>query len=172
MRQNEIERIKLPSGCNVDLSIKVLDECLGNFDDTKYFSFNNIINSGLYFPQIMQFICVLLFMINGNTSFIEIFLCNLISGIFFTILWFKGKLYKIPGINYISCFIGGNIFRFFLHFIIIGLVSLFYLKDWKVIIFCLIGGFVTTLIKTFLFAKLSNVKYNDNVAIYVSKFKK
>ena len=171
MERNENLRIRLLSGWNVDMSEKVHDECYCNFDEKKYCSFSNIINSGLYFPQIMQFILVLVFMFAKKTSFLELFLCNLISGIIFTIMWFKIKLYKIPGINFISCFIGGNILRFFLHFIVIGIISLFILKDWKIILFCLIGGFVTTIVKSFLFANLSNVKYNDEVAIYVSKFR-
>lgn len=171
MEKNENVRIRLLSGCNVDMSEKVHDQCYSNFDENKYFSFSNIINSGLYFPQIMQFIIVLIFIFNGKTSFLELFLGNLISGTIFTIIWFKLKMYKIPGLNFISCFIGGNIFRFFLHFIAIGIISLVILKDWKIILFCLIAGFVTTIIKSFLFANLSNVKYNDEVAVYVSNFK-
>lgn len=79
MERNENVRIRLLSGCNVDMSEKVHDECYCNFDETKYFSFSNIINSGLYFPQIMQFILVLVFMFAEKTSFLELFLCNLIS---------------------------------------------------------------------------------------------
>ena len=171
MENNKNVRIRLLSGCNVDMTEKVHDECYCNFDESKYFSFSNIINSGLYFPQIMQFIVVLIFMFSGKNSFLELFLCNLISGVVFTIIWFKAKLYKISGINFVSCFIGGNFFRFFLHFIVIGIISIFVLKSWIIILFCLIGGFVTTIVKTFLFANLSNVKYNDEVASYVSHFK-
>jgi uncharacterized membrane protein YraQ (UPF0718 family) len=58
-----------------------------------------------------------------------------------------------------------------LHFVAIAIVALAVMGDWKIIIFCLIGGFVTSIIKSFLFARLSTVKYNDEVAIYVSKFK-
>lgn len=171
MNLNKKVKIQLLSGCNVDLSEKVHDDLYSNFDEVKYFSFSNIINSGLYYPQIMQLICVLIFIFNGKTSFLELFLCNLLSGIFFTITWFKCKLYKIPGINFICCFIGGNIFRFFLHLLFIGVISLFVIKDWKIIIFCLIGGFITQIIRSFMFVKFSDVKYNDEAAIYVSKFK-
>ena len=168
---NEEVRVQLLSGCNVDLSVDVHDECYCNFDENQYFSFSNIINSGLYFPQIMQFVCVMICICKGNTSFKDIFLCNLFCGTGYTVAWFLLKLYKIPGINFVSCFIGGNIFRLFLHFVVIAIVSLFVIGDWKVVLYCLIGGFVTSIVKNFLFAKLSTVKYNDEVAIYVSRFR-
>ena len=107
----------------------------------------------------------------GNTSFRDVFLCNLFNGTWFTVAWYLLKLYRIPGINFISCFIGGNIFRYFLHFVVIAIVSLFVIGDWKVILYCLAGGFVTNIVRTFLFATFSTVKYNDGVAIYVSKFR-
>ena len=171
MRVEENVRIKLLSGTNVDLSEKVYDECYCNFDETKYFSFSNIINSGLYFPQIVQFIYVLIGICKGHTSFKDIFLCSLLSGCFYTILWFLAKLYKIPGINFISCFIGSYIFKYFIHFIVITIVSLAVINDWKIIVYCLITGCVTSIIRILMFVKLSTVQYNDEVAIYVSKFK-
>ena len=167
----EIVRIKLLSGLNVDLSGKVYDECYLNFDDKKYFTFSNMLNSSQYFPQIMQFVSVMIGICKGYTSFKDIFLCNLLSGVFYTIIWFILKLYKLPGINFISCFIGGNIFRYFLHFIPIAIVSLLVIDDWKVIVYCLIGGLATHIVASILCAKFSTVKYNDEVAIYVSKFK-
>ena len=151
MNNNEKVRIRLLPGCNVYLSEKVHDELYSNFDDSQYFAFSNIINSGLYFPQIMQFICVIIFMFTARNSFWELFLCNLFSGAFFTIIWYKLKMFKIPGINFISCFIGGNFFRFFLHIVLILILSLFIIKDFKIFIFCLIGGLVTEIIKSFLF---------------------
>lgn len=171
MPSEEKVRIKLPSGCNVDLSQDVYDECYCNFNESKYFTFNNIINSGLYFPQIMQFVFVMICICKGNTSLKDIFFCNLFNGVWFTLAWFLLRLYFIPGINFISCFIGGNIFRFFVHFVAIAIVSLFVIEDWKVILYCLLGGIATSIVKTILFAKLSTVKYNDAVAIYVSKFR-
>lgn len=163
--------IRLLSGCNVGLSVKVHDECYCNFDKNQYFRFSNIINSGLYFPQIMQFISVLICICNGYTSFVDVFLCNLIFGTGYTVSWYLLKLYKvIPGISLISCFIGGNIFRYFLHFVVIGIVALFVIGDWKVILYCLAGGFVTIIVRTILFAKFSTVKYNDEAAIFVSEF--
>lgn len=169
---NEKVRIKLLSGCNVDLSIKVHDDCYCNFDEMKYFCFSNIINSGLYFPQIMQFVFVMICICKGNTSFKDIFLCNLFNGAFFTAAWYLLKLYRIiPGVSSISCFVGGNIFRFFLHFIAIAIVSLFVIGNWKVILYCLIGGCVAGIVRSILFATFSTVKYNDEAAIYVSQFR-
>ena len=171
MKTDEMVRIKLQSGCNVNLSIQAHDEYYCEFDESKYFSFSNIINSGLYFPQIMQFVCVMICIITGHVSFVEIFICNLTAGIGFTVAWFMLKLYKLPGINFLSCLIGGNIFRFFLHFIVIAIVSFFLMRDWKIFLFCLLGGLVTVLVRSFLFSLFSSVKYNDEVVKYVSRFK-
>lgn len=168
---NEKVRIKLLSGCNVDLSVRVHDECYCNFDEFKYGCFSNIINGGLYFPQIVQFIYVMTSIFKGHTSFEDIFLVNILSGVCYTLVWFWLKLYKLPGVSFISCFIGGNIFRLFLHFIVIAVVALFVVGDWKLILYCLVGGLVTSIVKSFLFARLSTVKYNDQAAIYVSNFK-
>lgn len=172
MRVEDSVRFKLLSGTNVELSEKVYDECYLEFEETKYFSFSNIINSGLYFPQIVQFVYVMIGICKGHTSFKDIFLSSLLTGVFYTIFWFWTKLYKlIPGISFISCFIGSYIFKYFIHFIVIVIVSLATMNDWKIIVYCLITGCVTSIIRSFLFVKLSTVKYNDEVAIYVSKFK-
>lgn len=171
MKVEENVTIKLLSGTNVELSQKVYDECYCNFEETKYFSFSNIINSGLYFPQIVQFIYVIIGICKGHTSFKDIFLTSLLTGVFYTVFWFWAKLYMIPGINFICCFIGANIFKHLLHFIAIAIVALAVIGDWKIIISCLICGIITSIIRSFLFVKLSTVKYNDKVAIYVSKFK-
>lgn len=171
MEEKENVLFRLPSGCTVELSEKVHNDFYSNFTDSQYFAFNNIINSGLYFPQIMQFICVIIFMFTSRNSFLELFLCNLFSGIFFTIVWYKLKMYKIPGINFISCFIGGNFFRFFLHIVLILILSVFIIEDFKIFIFCLLGGIVTQIIKSILFVRYTNVEYSDNAVKYISKWK-
>lgn len=168
---NEKVSVKLLSGLNVNLSEKVHDECYCDFDEPKYLIFNNIITSGQYFPQIMQFIFVVIAIFNERTSFLDIFICNLLSGIFYTIIWFLFRFYKIPGINSICYLIGETVFKHFLHFVAIAIVSLFVINNWKVILFCMISGIITFFIKTLLYNKFSNVKYADEVAIYVSKFK-
>ncbi len=171
MKSDEKAIIKLPSGCNVVMSIDSHDNHYCNFTESQFFSFNNFINAGLYYPQIMQFIAVIVAILNGRTSWIEIILCNLISGIVFMLTWFWGHLYKIPALSFVSCLIGGNIFRFFLHFVVIAIIAFFVVKDWTVLLFCVIGGIITTIVKTILFSLLSNVKYNDEVVRYVSGFK-
>lgn len=172
MKFEDTVTVKLDSGTNVVLSGDVHDECFCAFDETKYLCFSNMINSGLYFPQIMQFIYVLVGICKGRTSFKDIFLASLLTGVFYTILWFWVKIYRlIPGINAICCFFGATIFKYLLHFVVIAIVALAVVGDWKIILYCLICGIITSLIRSILFVKLSTVKYNDEVAIYVSKFK-
>lgn len=164
------EYIKLSSGLNIALSDKVYAECYLNFDEPKHHIFSNMISSGQYYPQIMQSIFIMVGIFKGQTSFKDVFLCSLLSCVFFTLLWFLFKLYKTPGINSICCLFGGTVFKY-LPFLIIVIASLAIIGDWKIIIFYLISSFVTIIVWSILFAKLSNVKYNDEVAIYVSKFK-
>lgn len=172
MKFEETVTVKLLSGTNVEISVDVHDECYRYFEETKYSSFSNIINSGLYFPQIMQFIYVITGICKGRTSFKDIFLASLLTGVFYTILWFWAKIYRlIPGINFICSLMGATIFKYLLHFVVIAVVALAVIGDWKIIVYCLICGIITSLIRSFLFVKLSTVKYNDEVAIYVSKFK-
>lgn len=164
-------KIQLPSGCNVDMSIDSYDNHYCNFTDSQFLSFNNFINAGLYFPQIMQFIVTILVILNGSTSSSDIILCNLISGILFTLIWFLGRCYKISALSFMSCLIGGNFFRFFLHFLVIAFIAFFVVKDWKVLLICIIGGIITFFIKSILFTYLSNAKYHDEIVRYVSAFK-
>lgn len=164
-------RVDLPSKIYVTLSNNVYNECYCNFDEAKWFSFNNFINAGLYFPQILQFITVLVAILNGKTSWSDIILYNIIAGAGYTIVWYLLKFYKIPGLSFICCFLGSNIFRFFIHFIPIGIISLFLLKDWKILLFCIIGGIVSQIIKTILYGFLATTKHNDEIAKYVSCFK-
>ena len=164
-------KVEMPSSLHVRLTKSVYEECYCNFNENQWFSFNNFMNAGLYFPQIAQFIMVLIAILNGKTSWSDIILCNLVAGAGYTLIWYVFKFYKIPGLSFISCFLGGNIFRFFIHFIPLGIIALFVLKDWKVLLFCAIGGLITSIVKTILYGFLATTKYNDNVARYVSKFK-
>lgn len=168
MNTDNKARVQLPSGFKVDMSIDLHDNYYCNFSESQLFSFNNFINAGSYFPQILQFIAVIVAILNGKTSWIDIILCNLFSGVIFTLLWFWVRLYKIPALSFASCLIGGNIFRFFLHFVAIAAIAFFVVKDWKVLLFCAIGGIITSVVKTVLFATMSNVKYHDEVVRYVS----
>ena len=169
--ENEKIRVDLPSKIYVTLSENVYDEIYCNFEETKWFSFNNFINAGLYFSQIMQFIFVLIAIFNGKTSWSDIILCNLIAGGGFTVIWYLFNLYKIPGLSFVCCFIGGNIFRLFIHLVPLAIISFFVLKDWKIFLFCIIGGIIAHIVSTIIYGILATTKYNDEVAIYVSKFK-
>lgn len=164
-------KVEMPSSLHVRLTQSVYDECYCNFDEIKWLSFNNFMNAGLYFPQILQFVAVLVAIFNGKTNGLDIVICNLVAGAGYTILWYILKFYKIPGLSFISCLLGGNIFRFYVHFIPLGIISIFILKDWKVLLFCVVGGVITTIVKTILYGILATTKYNDEVARYVSKFK-
>lgn len=153
------------------MSVDSYDNHYCSFTESQFFSFSNFINAGHYFPQIMQFIAVTAAILNGKTSWIEIILCNLFSGIIFTLIWFWGHCYKIPALSFASCLIGGNVFRFFLHFVAIAIIAFFVAKDWKILFFCAIGGIITSVVKAILFSHLSNIKYNDEVVRFVSSFK-
>lgn len=170
MRDANIETVRLQSGCIVDMSVDVYDEQYLGFTASQYFSFNNHINAGLYFPQICQFIAIMVAICSGATSFSEI-LCWNLSGILFMLAWFWLRLHKFPGLAFLSCLLGGNIFRLFLHFIPITCVAFFLAKDWRVLLFCIVGGVITSVVKTFLFVKLSRVSYNDEIVRYISRYR-
>lgn len=171
MLNMEKVKIQLLSGLNVDLSERVHDEYYCEFNERQYYCFSNMINSGQYFPQIMQFINVISCILKRHTTFSDILLCNLIFGAGYTILWHLLKLYKVPGLSFLSCLIGKTIFRLFLHFIIIAVLAFATIGNWKILPYCLIGGFITQIVKSFLCASLGNAKYNDEVAIYASSIK-
>ena len=171
MNKEKIVYIKLPSGLNVSLTEEKYKECYCDFDEYKYFAFNNAMNGGFYFPQIMQFIFTMYYIFNGYTGFLDILKSYLIMSCGWTIVWYLLKLYKIPFLSLVSAIVGGNIFRFFLHYIVIAIIAIFMLNKWQIIVFCMIGGFITTIINSFFIARLSNVKYNDEIASYIHKFK-
>ena len=169
---NNIEWVNLPSGRNIPVSTTVYNNHYLSFTGYQHFYFNTLINSALFFPQIMQFVFVMISICNGYVSFGDIFMCNLVSGVVWTFVWYFFKLHKyVPGICALSCFIGGNLFRYKLHFVAIAAVSFLVIENWKVILYCAIGGIVAGIIRPLLVGLLSTVKYNDSAIIYVSKFK-
>lgn len=169
---NERELIHLPSGRKIPVSSSVYDNYFSRFTEYQYFYFNTLMNSALYFPQIIQFIFVMICICSGIPSFGDVFICYLFWGVVPTFAWFFLKLHKfIPGICYVSCLIGGNIFRYQLHYIAIILVSLLVTEDWSVIFYCLAGGIITGIIRSLLVGLLSTVKYNDSAVIFASRFK-
>ena len=167
----ENERIRLTSGFYADISKEVSDSHFNDFTELQFFSFNHAISAGIYFPQIVQFINVFVGILQGYTDWKVIILGSILSGGFYTLLWFLFHFYKIPGLSALSCLLGGSIFRFNLHIVAIAAVAFFVVKDWKVLVYCIIAGIIATLIRVILFSVLSNVKYNDGVVKYISAFK-
>ena len=169
--ENKTETIKLPSGRTIALSQDAYSECFLNFDEWKESIFYSIMDSGYYFPQIMQFIFAMIGICNGYTSFVEILCLNLIFGIGNMILWYLFKLFWLPGINTICSLIGHTVFKFKLNWVAIGIVALLVANDWKVILYSAAGAAITSLVKTFLFTRLSSVRYNDKIACIVLRFR-
>ena len=168
-RKNKIS-VHLPSGFNVNLSEDVHDDLYLYFTDSQYLCFNEKINAGSYFPEIAQFISVLVFILRGGNNWLDIVVCSVANGAFFSILWFWLHFYKIPGLSTICCLIGNFLFGHFLHFIPIALISFFVLHDWKVFLFYVIGSIVASIIRSILFNFFSNTKYNNKVVRYISSF--
>lgn len=171
MYNKEKIKIKLLSGFNTDISIDTYDDYYCNFTESQYYSLSHFISAGTYFPQIIQFALVLSIILGGKTSGYDIIHANVISGVTFTLLRFLLRFYKIPGLAFIAHLIGSVFFRNYLHFVAIAIISFFVVKDWKVLLFCAIGGAITIIIKIILYALLSNTKYNDSVVKYVSAFR-
>ena len=168
-RKNKIS-VHLPSGFNVNLSEDVHDDLYLDFTDSQYLCFNEKINAGSYFPEIAQFISVLVFILRGGNNWLDIVVCSVANGAFFSILWFWLHFYKIPGLSTICCLIGNFLFGHFLHYIPIALISFFVSQDWKVFLFYVIGSIVASIIRSILFYCFSNTKYNNKVVRYISSF--
>ena len=168
---NDVEMVTLPSGFKVPVSTHAYDNYYCDFTETQQLTFNNYINAGSYFPQIVQFSIVLSAVLNGRTSLKDILVCSIGTGVTFMLFWFWMRCYKIPFLGLVSSLIGGSVFRLNLHMIALAVVALFVVKDWKVLLFCVIGGVVSSLIRALLFGKLSSVKYVDGVIKYISEFK-
>lgn len=170
-RQKNKVSVHLPSGFNVNLSEAVYEDLYLNFTEMQYLCFNEKINAGSYFPEIAQFISVLVFILRGENDWFNIACCSVVNGIFFSVLWFWIRLYKIPGLSTISCLIGNFLFGHFLHFIPIALIALLVLHNWKVFLFYVLGSVLASIIRLFLFPCFSNVKYNNKVAKYISSLR-
>lgn len=168
---NENEPIRLPSGYTIYLSQHVYYEHFSNFDAMQTTIFYSMMESGHYFPQIMQFIFVMIGLCSGYASFADILILNLMFGIGNMILWYLLKLYKIPGINTICDIIGKTLLRVKANWLAIIIVALFIISDWEIIPYSMISAAITSFIKVLMFTWLSNEKYNDKVAYRVSRFK-
>ena len=164
------EIIKMPSGYLIKLSTSVYADYFLSFNEAQEILFYNFMQSGHYFPQIMQFIFVIIGLCTGYTSFGSILLFSLSFGIVSMILWFLLKLHIIPGINVLCNFFGQILFKFKMHLIVVIILAFSVADDWKVILYYIAASLLTGLITIVLFSKLSTVKYNDRIAIMVSQF--
>ena len=140
-------------------------------DEAKETIFYSMMESGHYFPQIMQFVYVMIGICRGNTSFVDILISNLVWGTGYMILWYLLKMYMLPGINTVCSFIGGTIFKFRINWVAIIIAALFVINDWKALLYCIIAAALTSFVKVLMFTWFSNVKYNDKVAFRVSRFR-
>lgn len=171
MKAIEEEIIKLPSGYSVTLSQNIYVTHFLNFDDAKEAIFFCMMECGHYFPHVIQSVFVLSMMCNGRSSFVDVFLGSLISGTCSMILWFALKMYRLPGFNTICSAIGEFVSKTKLNWVALLIIAFFVVKDWKAILYYILGSVVTSLVKVLLFTKLSCTKYNDEIAVKVSRFR-
>ena len=171
MNNEEVVKIKLPSGYNVTMSAAAYQNKYLNFSEPQFYNFISYIHAGLYFPQIMQFIAVTVTLLAGKTSLVDILLINIVNGIAFTVMWFWCRTYKIPMLSFVICVVGKYAFKFFIHYIILAVIIFFVVKDWKVFLYCIIGGIVTHIITNILSSVLSSTKYNDEVVSFAYSLK-
>lgn len=167
MNDNHSDIYRTTKGLNFIMSNDIYEKLITNDEDGLAYSIaETYIHSEQYFPQLIQFIFVLVYMLNGYHSFIQILLLNLIVGIIATLLWNKTKLYRIPGVALLSEVLGIYIFNRFLHILAIALLSIFHFKNIWIIIYCIISGIITQIIKTLISSHKSMLKHNNDIAIY------
>lgn len=163
--KEDTEFVGLPSGYKVVMSSNIYENIFLNFNENQEFSFNNFINSGMYFPQIAAYINTIISILKGHYEFTELILVNISSLVFFTAFWYLFKLYKVPGLSFFSCLIGGNFFRYYIHFVPVIIITLIF-KQWKILVSFAIVTLIATIVKLVLTAVFDKQKYNDSVVIY------
>lgn len=127
------------------------------------------IMSGEFFPQIIRFIAILLLLFNNTFEFTSILYTDVCVGILSTVLWFIVPLYKIPGVSCVLVMLGQTVFRYCLHIVLIVILSLTIFSNWKIILFCLISGFIYYILSSCIFGYLFSSKRNNNIARFVLK---
>ena len=156
------------SGLNYSMDVELYDKVITNDDDGMTYSMiETYIEAEQYFPQIIQFIIVLIFMFKGYTSFKDLLLINMIVGVGVTLIWNNTHLYRVPGLALISVFLGNYVFRFFLHLVIIGVLSFTFFDDWKILIYTMITGIITQLFKSWFSGYKYTLEHNNDIAKYV-----
>ena len=168
--RNDVEQIKLSNGATTILSRNVYCNVYLEFDEWKESFFGMMIHNGVVFPTIIQYIYVIFSLCTGHTSFRDIMLITISSGVFYMLMWYLIKMHRWP-INSICFVIEHIILKFRLQWIPIILISLAVVRDWKTILYCVIAAIISCALRMIMFMLLSNVRYNNKVAIYVSKMR-
>lgn len=109
---NNIAMVQLTPKLSISISEDARKACYCNFTEAQVLRFTSIICNGLSFPQIIAFVFSVIAIFYGETSFIDLLLCNLIASVGFTLIWYLIKLYKLPGINFLCSFINSILFHF------------------------------------------------------------
>ncbi len=127
------------------------------------------IMAGEYFPQIMRFVATLILLFYGKYDLVSILLTNVSVGVICTLIWFALPIYKIPAVSLTFSLIGQTFFRFFVHIIVIGVLSFTIFNDWKVILFSIISGIVASVLNSLIFGYRFSARRNNDIAKYVLK---
>lgn len=162
--EEEYKIFPLRTGLNVILRTDLYDKLSSDFEIYEFWE-RHIIAQG-YFPQIVQFIVTMLLINAGERDFLPLLIANLVVGVSLTIVWNCTAIYKIPGLSFLSALIGGNLFRNFIHFIFIAIMSIFYYKCWWLILHCAISGAITQFIKSWLSTPEYTYERNNRMAEY------
>lgn len=162
-----LKKYRTRSGLNFVMDEESYDSI--SQDELAYDKMESHIMSGEYFPQIMRFVGVLILLFIGKFDFLSILLVNLCVGVCSTLLWFAIPLYKIPGISLVITLIGQTIFRLFLHFVCIVILSLTVFGDWIIIIFSLIAGIIASTLNSLIFGYRFSINRNNAIAQYLLK---
>lgn len=127
------------------------------------------IMAGEYVSQIIRFLATLILAFNGHFSFVNILSTNVLASLLATLIWIIVPLYKVPGVSLIITLLGQMFFRFFIHIIVIIVLSFAVFSDWKIILFSLISGGIAWIINSLVFGYGFSVKHNNSIAEYVLK---
>lgn len=167
--ENEIEIIELPSSHRVKLSQIVVAEYFSDFSETTLLLFDDCISSGVYFPRIVRWFSLLTTLFMGHSEWYYLLLGNVLPGIFATIIWYLFRLYRIPILCMVSSILGNEIMKFYMHYFPLAIFCVFILHSWKLFLVCIFSSLIARGVCAAVRALMATVKYNDAVALYVSK---
>lgn len=120
-----------------------------------------------YFLQLCPVIATFIILFLGYTKFYQIFGVNIVVAILSAVLCRMLPLYKIPLFSVISIFWGMLILRFFVHFIIIGILSFTIFKNGWIFMYYIISELISDPISALLTGYHQMLKQNNEIADYV-----